>query len=111
MASCVTKMMMFVSFTRFRCSAVARTVAVWLLVLAVSPFTAPFATLDLADFTGDVPIHGDPLSSSSKAPKEALATNVASATLAPLLVPIYLRTGTTAGRVGTRQVLQPVLRL
>jgi hypothetical protein len=103
-------MKMRVSLIRLRCSAAVRTMAVWLLVLAVSPFTAPFATLDLADLAGDAPIHGDPLSS-SKAPKEALATNVASATLAPLLNAIYLPLATAAGRVGTRQVLQPVLRL
>ena len=72
--------------------------AVWLLMLAVSPFTAPFATLDLAELGGDAPIHGDPLSS-SKAPKEALAPNVASATIAPLLNAIYLPLATPAGRV------------
>ena len=104
------KMKMLVSLIRLRRSIAVRTMAVVLLVLAVSPFTAPFATFDFAELAGDAPIQGDPLSS-SKAPKEALATNVASATLTPVFIAIFLLFAPTAGRIGTRQVLQPVLRL
>jgi hypothetical protein len=103
-------MNMFVSLTRLRRAIAARTMAVVLLVLAVSPFTAPFASFDFADLAGDAPIHGDPLSS-SKVPKEALAADVVSATLAPLFVALYHSLGKPAGRVGSRQVLQTVLRL
>jgi hypothetical protein len=105
-----TQMKRLVSLTRLRCSTAVRTMAVVLLVLAVTPWTAPFATFDFADLTGDAPIQGD-LLSSSKAPKEALAINVAAATLTPLLIAIDLPLATTAGRIGTRQALQPVLRL
>jgi hypothetical protein len=110
MSLCVTKMKMFVSLTRLRRSIAARTMAMLLLVLAISPFTAPFASFDFAELAGAAPIHGDPLSS-SKAPKEALAPDVVGATLTPLFMAIYLPLGTIAGRVGSRQVLQPVLRL
>jgi hypothetical protein len=101
---------MFVSLIRMRHSTAASMMAMVLLVLAVSPFTAPFATFDFAELTGDAPIHGDPLSS-SKVPKEALAADAVSATLAPLFVALYYSLGAPAGRVGTRQVLQTVLRL
>jgi hypothetical protein len=103
-------MKMFVSLTRLRGSVTARVMAVWLLVLAISPFTAPFATFDFAELAGDAPIHGD-LLSSSKIPKEALATNVASATLTPLLVVVDLPLGVIARPLRTRPDLQPVLRL
>jgi hypothetical protein len=103
-------MKMFVSLTRLRRSTAVYTMAVVLLVLAASPFTAPFATFDFADLAGDAPIHGDPLSS-SKAPKEGLAADVVSATLAPLFIALHHSLGTPVGRVGSRQVLQPVLRL
>jgi hypothetical protein len=103
-------MKMFVSLTRMRRSTAVYTMAMVLLVLAVSPFTAPFATFDFAELTGDAPIHGDPLSS-SKVAKEAVAADVVGATLAPLFVALYYSLGTPAGRVGTRQVLQTVLRL
>jgi hypothetical protein len=110
MSTCAAKMQMFVSLTRLRVSTAARAMAALLLVLAISPFTAPFASFDLAELTGAAPIHGDPLSS-SKAPKEALATAVVSAPLTPLFIALYLTLGTPSGRVGSRQVLQPVLRL
>jgi hypothetical protein len=105
-----TQMKMLVSLIRLRRSTAARTMAVVLLVLAITPCTAPFATFDFADLAGDAPIQGDPLSA-SKAPKEALAIAVADASLAPLFIAIDHPLATTAGRIGTRQVLQPVLRL
>jgi hypothetical protein len=105
-----TQMKMLVSLTRLRRSTAVRTMAVVLLVLAVSPVTAPFATFDFADLAGDAPIHGDPLSS-SKAPKEGLTTAIVSASLAPLFVVLYHPLGTPTGRVGSSQVLQTVLRL
>src|SRR4051812_13420066 len=103
-------MKMFVSLTRLRRAIAARATAVVLLVLAVSPRTPPFATFDFADLAGGAPVPSGPLSS-SKAPKEALATNSASATLTPVFIAIYLPLGTPVGRIGTRQVRQPVLRL
>src|SRR6516225_1598625 len=39
-------------FSRLRAAAVTELCAVWLGILAVLPFTAPFATLDAADFFG-----------------------------------------------------------
>jgi hypothetical protein len=103
-------MRLFVSLIRLRRSTVVRTMAVLLLVLAVSPVTAPFAAFDLAELAGDAPLGGDPLAS-SKLPKDALVTTVASDTLTPLFIVVDLPLGPTAGRVGTRQVLQRVLRL
>ena len=103
-------MKMVVSLIRLRRSTAVYTAALVLLVLAVLPFTAPFAAFDFADLAGDAPIHGDPLSS-SKVPKEALAADVVSAMLAPLFVALHHSLGTPARQVGSRQVLQTVLRL
>ena len=53
-------------------SVVARVFVVSLLVLAVSPITTPFSTLDLHDLFGCTSSHGTPIVHPKPAPDEAV---------------------------------------
>ena len=85
--------------------------AVVLLVLAVSPVTAPFSTFDFRDLghsanglaVGDVKAKG-----SSDQPLEGL---VGLSLLSPLLSPVAGSILASGGDVVTRTILRPVLRL
>lgn len=77
---------------------VIRTFAIWLMVLGISPFTAPFATCDLTVPVSDSSSHGDlwvkPATDTDKAP--AIGSTTARAT--PLfLVIAAVPVGTTSG--------------
>lgn len=59
-----------ISLGRLRRFTIVRIAATMLVVLTVSPFTAPFSTIDLAELAGETPLHGD-LLSSAKTVKDA----------------------------------------
>jgi hypothetical protein len=58
---------------RFRSSALSRLVGVLLLILALSPVTAPFSTIDLAQLLGDTGPHAGAIPQ-SKTTIDELAT-------------------------------------
>src|SRR5262245_28289357 len=55
-------MVSLLSLIRLRGARLSRIAATIMLLLVVTPFTAPFSTFDLADL-GDAPLHGGLLSS------------------------------------------------
>ena len=98
------------SLIRFRRSAVLHLVAVWLLVLAVSPFTPPFSTCELGVLSGNVPISADLLSSDKKL-HDDVVTGVVSQAVTPELLGIFLPPHAIARAIESRRVLPLVLRL
>ena len=82
---------------------------VWLVVLAVSPFTAPFSTWDLGLLTG-TPMSLD-LQSSDKKVQDDVTIDIAGHSSTPLLAGVFVRAVVQRGQVESLQVRQLVLRL
>ncbi|PYR52833.1 MAG: hypothetical protein DMF89_01530 [Acidobacteria bacterium] len=51
----------------------ARLVSIWLILLGITPFTAPFATFDLSDFGNATEFGAGLMVKADKAPDESLA--------------------------------------
>lgn len=105
-----TQMKAPASLIRFRRSTVLRLMAMWLLVLVISPFTAPFSTWDLGVLTAHAPMSAA-LLPSDKRVKDDVTTDVVSHALTPVLVALFFPLGTIASQIESRQLLQIVLRL
>jgi len=88
----------------------ARAFAICLLLLAISPLTNPFSTLDVATLTGQTPAH-DSGSLKTKPPTEGAQLPVASLTVAPVLDRAAARSLTPPTLTDRQQIEQRVLRI
>jgi hypothetical protein len=98
------------SLIRLRHTTTHRIVAAVLFVLATLPFTAPFATVDLADLGNEAPLHGD-LLSSAKTVKGTATLEEAVAPFQPPTMIAVLLADLSSAPPASQSVPQLVLRL
>ena len=64
---------------------ISRLLAIWLVVLIVLPFTAPWGVCDLGDLTGHQPSHSDGLAKTNISPDEAIVALSSCTFVGPVL--------------------------
>lgn len=99
----------FASLPSVRRTRLAKFFAACLIALATSPFTAPFATCDVADLSGEAPLHGGSLA--SKTAPDVADTPVGGAAISPDRVGVIVPWGDSAPRTHSRATLRVVLRI
>jgi hypothetical protein len=85
--------------------------AVWLIVLCVSPFTAPFSTCDLGDLHGgNSNTHGAVLKT-TKAADESLGSPTVCGAIVPIFGAVVTSAALEVDRVAKQRLSTTILRL
>ena len=97
------------SIAGVRRARIASFFAVWLILLTVTPFTAPFSTCDAAELTSEMSASGK--RPSAKFLDEAIDAGVAATLISPFAVFVSLVHCTMAAEPHDRSDLLTVLRI
>jgi hypothetical protein len=92
-------------------SALARICAVWLIILGVSPFTAPFSTCDLADLHAGGATDQSALIKADPAPDDSSALPIASSLATPLFGAVFTHPVVVTDRAAKKRISPTALRL
>ena len=90
---------------------ISRLLAIWLVVLIVVPFTAPWGVCDLADLTGHQPSHSDGLAKPNVSPDETIVALTNCTFVGPVLQIVADRSIHLADLIAVAPRRHTVLRL
>jgi len=90
---------------------ISRLLAIWLVVLIVLPFTAPWGVCDLGDLTRHQPPHSDGLAKTNASPDETIVALPDCPVVGPVLEIVAVKSIDLADLIAPLPLRHTVLRL